>query len=422
MSTTIPSTLVATRTIASAPSDEDASPARTHLIRRRAFLDMLACPMERASLVSRCGPDGDLILPRGLRLSTTTSVSTMTSPVDFAKVHAYVVSELDAGRRIRLECSYAGAGVGADTGADTGVDTETWTTEVLSARVGGFAGQCTVVVRVPSARAGTVHRDVNIKIFHNGSLQCTGVDHPESGVRAVLAVPLLCRAAAALGSGAPGTGSGAPPSSLPRVVGYRTVNTNSAYRLGFEVDREALHTLLSERYGLLVLYDPTLYPAVNAKFFFNTSNARHDGRCMCYSGRDDDDGDGLDTGTGTGTEERRRRRRLGRPRTTTRPVAGVEQRVCIHRGGSGDGPENCRRVTVSIFRSGSTLFTGARNCEQIYRVFSFIMDVCRRHRDLIEVRHAAIAPTVDGGESDPLTALLAADAATNTATATAMGR
>ena len=359
----------------------------------------LTAPDERMSLA----PHGRIRLPLGIKLSTSTACIKLgldgdKLTIDIDALLAYVQARRDNGRSVRIrpkESTYRRCG---PCGA-----------VVLEAKRTGFGRQTTLILRVPSWRAGRRTCKVNIKVFHNGSQQLTGVDHPATGIHAARAVVALCLRIGAVARSSVPT-AGAPPvvaaspaavaadPPLPTVGGmrmsYATVNTNCVHHLGFKIDRTALFYLLSRTYRLLVLYDPTHYPAVNTKFFANSINTVHDGQCRCFADR------------AAGYPGPATRALPSVPHRRRRGGTGIEQRVCIRRSGTGNGLGDCRRITVSFFQSGSVLFTGARNCTQVSQVANFVFDICRRHRTHIQASTTALAPTVDGSEDDPLRALL----------------
>ncbi len=269
----------------------------------------LGCNYERRAL-------SEVVVPRGARISTTTSTAKFINKgtklyVDykafneFLQKHTPLVSPVDTGAII------------------------------TSSKIGKFAGQVTINV-------ATNGRNVNIFLFHNGSVKCTGVDHPKTGVRALLALLEVCKVANVLSI-----------PSLCRVQCYMTVNINSSFHLGYEVDRTVLFQILSTQYNLLSLFDPTQYPGVNTKFFYNEQNESQDGKCHCND----------------------------------------DNRSCVSKKGTGNTRHACRRITITVFRSGIIIFTGSRNYRQLKAVFDCITCICRRHIDEIRVPEFNLIPT-----------------------------
>ena len=122
-------------------------------------------------------------------------------------------------------------------------------------------------------------------------------------------------------------------SSVCKIKDYKIVLINSDYYLGFEVKRDVLHELLTLKYNIFSSYEPCIYPGVNSKYYFNTDNegAEFEGKCYCD--------------------------------------------VYCDGKGNGNGNGKCKKITVSIFQSGSIIITGARNMEQIKKAHTFINNV-----------------------------------------------
>lgn len=51
--------------------------------------------------------------------------------------------------------------------------------------------------------------------------------------------------------------------------GFDNVLINSNFNCGFYINREVLHNLLTQKYGIETSYDPCSYPGVKCKFYFN---------------------------------------------------------------------------------------------------------------------------------------------------------
>ena len=230
-------------------------------------LGQFACPHEVAALRRRP------LYPVGIKVSTMVSTARIHAAVDFETLREFVARH------------------------DDGFVLEDRTRVSLYKKSGGFVGQCTLLFSPPSTT-----RTVNMKIFHNGSLQLTGIDVPRTGLAAIHAALLVCKRANALRA-----------SHRPvQVRDYQTVNINSNFTAGFKINQMALYEILSLVYGLFVIFDKTHYPGVNMKFFSNTTNRRHDGVCRC-----------------------------------TEP--------CRNKKGKGYRDGDCRRITVSLFQAGSLI-------------------------------------------------------------------
>jgi hypothetical protein len=111
---------------------------------------------------------------------------------------------------------------------------------------------------------------------------------------------------------------------------------NATYYVDFNIDREKLHKLLINKYGLSncqCCYRPDNYPAVSIKFYWNMDN-KYNGKfgiCNC-----------------------------------TR---------CCNGKGNGKGNGQCRSITITVFESGSISFMGARHEEQLTDCYHFINSI-----------------------------------------------
>ena len=112
---------------------------------------------------------------------------------------------------------------------------------------------------------------------------------------------------------------------------------NSDYSIGKAIRRDRLYKLLVEKYGLWSSFEPTIYQGVNTKFFWNKHHpsSAPPGICVCPT-----------------------------------PCEGD---------GSGYGIGNCKKITISPFRTGSIIITGAQQTEQLYEAYEFMNTVLRTH-------------------------------------------
>ena len=91
------------------------------------------------------------------------------------------------------------------------------------------------------------------------------------------------------------------------------------------------------------MLEKTIYQGVNAKYFYNTNN-HGTGVCAC----------GLPT-------------------------------FCKGQG-TGDGKGECKRITMSIFRTGKIIITGARTMDQIEEAYRFLNRVFDAHKDTVLIK------------------------------------
>jgi hypothetical protein len=202
-----------------------------------------------------------------------------------------------------------------------------------------FFNQSTLVLRrswdsMPSAdgKCTPGWKEMNMKLFANGGIQMTGVTSVEFAVAAVEWLLALIRTL--------------PRSPFPiGVAGAVTkVNVpliNTDYSLNFDIQQDNLHRILVEEYNLFSMLEKTIYQGVNTKFFYNTNNGGT-GVCRCAA-------------------------------------------FCKGQG-TGDGEGECKRITLSIFRTGKIIITGARSMDQIHQAYEFLNGVFARHHASVLIR------------------------------------
>jgi TATA-box binding protein (TBP) (component of TFIID and TFIIIB) len=188
-----------------------------------------------------------------------------------------------------------------------------------------FFNQSTIVVRrkVMEEKEDT-WKEVNIKLFANGGIQMTGVT---SEVFARSALDWLYELIQSL-----------PESPFTQKVNIHRFSVqliNTDYSVNRFINQDALHKLLINEYNLFSMLEKTIYQGVNTKYFFNTTN-RCPGICSC-------------------------------------------EKICKGQG-TGEGEGQCKRITMSIFRTGKIIITGARKMEQIETAYAFLNDVIERHQ------------------------------------------
>lgn len=193
-----------------------------------------------------------------------------------------------------------------------------------------FFNQSTLVVRrFVSKERG--FKEVNIKLFGNGSVQMTGI-HSEEFAEATL--KWLITECAKLSE---------TPFTVPPTVNKMNVQMiNSDFSLGTPLHSEIIHAILRDNYNLFSIFEKTLYQGVDTKYYYN---CKHDhtknkpGICNC-------------------------------------PILCTGQ-------GNGDGEGQCKRITISIFQTGNIIITGARNMDQINEAYEFINKVFDKHEKQI---------------------------------------
>lgn len=188
-----------------------------------------------------------------------------------------------------------------------------------------FFNQSTIVLRrkIEQNNEYINWKEVNVKLFANGGIQMTGVTSEKF---AKDSIEWLLQCIKMLPES---PFNGAP--SIQR-VSVQLINTD--YALNKFINQEALHRILINEYNLFSMLEKTIYQGVNTKFFYNTSNPNA-GICNCPN-------------------------------------------FCKGQG-TGEGEGQCKRITISIFRTGRIIVTGARKLEQIQAAYNFLNSVFDKH-------------------------------------------
>jgi len=199
-----------------------------------------------------------------------------------------------------------------------------------------FYNQSTLVLRRPF---GLGWKEVNMKLFGSGGIQMTGISSLEFAVEAVewllSVIRRLPRSPFLTADGA--------TTKEPSVTKATISMINTDYSLNYDVQQENLNRILMDEYGIFSMLEKTIYQGVNAKFFYNTANKKA-GVCSCT---------GFCKGQGTG-----------------------------------EGNGQCKRITMSIFRTGNIIITGGRNMKQIEMAYDFLNEVFRTHAATVLIKRA----------------------------------
>ena len=219
------------------------------------------------------------------------------------------------------------------------------------------------------------YKETNIKLFKNGGFQMTGISS-EAMARASLTRLIEMNvgrgiwasdrdgksggeAEAITSTGAPvsdcaaGTNTSmrttvseancetTPKEPNPYIKKFDVCMMNSDYNIGKSIKRDQLYKILVEKYGLWSSFEPTIYQGVNTKFFWNKS------------------------------------------RPASAPVGICVCPIPCDGSGSGYGIGHCKKITISPFRTGSIIITGAKHTEQLYDAYNFINTVLTTYADTV---------------------------------------
>ena len=179
----------------------------------------------------------------------------------------------------------------------------------------------------------------NLKVFYTGNVQMTGVKGFDDG-------PMFVNKIAdemhrIYRSGFESTVQLAGRDFLIRMI-------NSDFKVPYEIRRKELYNILLDHYDITCTYQPESYPGVKINYFWNSNKT---GLCQC-------------------------------------------NKFCIGKGmGQGDG--DCKKVTISLFRSGSILITGATSYEQVCDAYDFIQEILQTFEN--QIRWTAPVSSPIGG-------------------------
>jgi len=191
-----------------------------------------------------------------------------------------------------------------------------------------FFNQSTIVLRrfVSESRG---FKEVNVKMFANGGIQMTGVVNEEFSLSSL---HWLLNFIQKLEKN---------PFEFPEkagIVKFSTQLINTDYSLKYDINQELIHRILIDKYGLFSMLEKTMYQGVNTKYFINTQ-CKREGICNCT-------------------------------------------KICKGKGtGNGDG--ECKKITLSIFRTGKIIITGARKLEEIVQSYNFLNRVINDNRGVL---------------------------------------
>jgi hypothetical protein len=189
-----------------------------------------------------------------------------------------------------------------------------------------FFNQSTIVVRKATNTEKTQFKEVNVKLFGNGGIQMTGIPAEEFARETLVwLLDELVKVQAPVFV------------SKPSLEKFKVQLINSDYQVAHPINRTALHNILSRTYGLFSTFESTIYQGVNTKYYYNDKHPDPDrpGICLCN------------------------KRCRGQ--------------------GSGEGPGECKRITMSVFQTGKIIITGGRYMFQLEEAYNFLNRVLQDH-------------------------------------------
>ena len=159
---------------------------------------------------------------------------------------------------------------------------------------------------------------VNVKLFNNGSIQMTGIKNDRMSYEVV---DILIQKFTDIYN------------TDIKILDIDTVLINSDFDYGYCINNYNLHELL-ESANYYSSYEPCSYPGVNIKYYHNLKDKDNQGICQCAHD-------------------------------------------CI---GKGKG-DDCKRITIAVFKSGKIIITGGKSIEQIYIARDFIKNFIYKNKE-----------------------------------------
>jgi TATA-box binding protein (TBP) (component of TFIID and TFIIIB) len=196
-----------------------------------------------------------------------------------------------------------------------------------------FYNSCSIIVK-----AGVNDKCINIKLFNNGKITLTGSKKEIDGYNAccILLNELKKEKSCFL------NGEELNYDDI-NVVDYQITMINSDFNTNFKIDLISLLTILNKKEeNLFTKFNPEKYRGLIIGFYWNKRKTVQDGICMCH---------------------------------------------CKCNGkGNGEGEGKCKKITISIFKSGSVIITGGRLIKQLEDSYKFINDVFKDNfKDIVKL-------------------------------------
>jgi hypothetical protein len=185
----------------------------------------------------------------------------------------------------------------------------------------------------------------NLKIFKNGNIQITGIKEQTIVKHIIELIIIEIKRIYEI-----------TPTIIINdnidIIGFnkfviRMINTdfksylNNTLDTKFLIRRKVLHKILiGDLYNNKCSFEPGRYHGVKLEYFWNSNKQKLDGICVC-------------------------------------------EKHCFGKG-TGHGENNCKKITIAIFESGSVLITGGISFEQINEAYNYITNIINLHKNEIQ--------------------------------------
>ena len=183
----------------------------------------------------------------------------------------------------------------------------------------------------------------NLKIFKNGNIQITGIKNKDIVKDIIDIIIIELKRIYDIDNNI------SPDIDIISFKNFviRMINTDfksfidKSMETKFLIRRKALHKILiSDIYDNKCSFEPGRYHGVKLEYFWNSNKDEKNGICIC-------------------------------------------QPHCFGKG-TGHGPNNCKKITVAIFESGSVLITGGICFNQIQEAYNYITVILNKHKKEIQ--------------------------------------
>ena len=193
-----------------------------------------------------------------------------------------------------------------------------------------FYNSCSIIVK-----ADLSTKCVNIKLFNNGKITLTGSKKEMDGYHSCCVLLQELKKELTIFS----EEDIAHINSLD-ILNYKITMINSDFNTNFKIDLlKLLYILNTNILDLFTKFNPEKYRGLIIGYYWNTENILRNGKCLCKT-------------------------------------------KCNGKGcGTGDG--QCKKVTISVFKSGSIIITGARLVRQVDDAYHLINRILKENYEEI---------------------------------------
>lgn len=174
------------------------------------------------------------------------------------------------------------------------------------------------------------NKNINLMIFTNGRITCTGSKNDDDGLNAVKLLVLEMKKI-------PEIFENIEDYNMVDIMNYDIVMINSNFFVGFFINNHKLYEILIRDriiYQLFSSFDPRVYQGVKIYFMWNINQLVKNGVCICDK----------------------------KCKLTAKKKRGE---------GNGD----CRRISVAVFGTGKILIAGAKNDTQLIDTYNYIVKI-----------------------------------------------